>query len=121
MSAPDRMAALALQKRILQQRSALLRRTLAAQVEAGVSPLLGGADRVMAAGHWLRQHPALLVGASVALLVWRPKGLVTGVLSVAGRGLWLWQTWQKLQPVWARLSAWQGEAIGEQSKAPTGD
>ena len=114
MSEPlTRMAALALKKRMLQQRSAVLRRTLATQVGQGVGPVLGGADKLMATGQWLRRHPALLVGSAVALLVWRPKGLLRGALSLAGRGLWLWQTWQKLQPVVARVSA----AASQQAKA----
>jgi YqjK-like protein len=100
MSMSPRMAELALKKRILQQRSAVLRRTFAAQVAQGVAPVLGGADRAIAAGRWLKQHPALLAGAAVALLVWRPKGMVM----LAGRGLWLWQTWLKLQPMLARLN-----------------
>lgn len=99
MSMSPRLAELALRKRALQQRSALLRRTLAQQVGMHVSPALGMADRVVASGRWLRQHPAWLIGGAVALLVWRPKGL----LQWAGRGLWLWQTWQRVQPMLAPL------------------
>ncbi|MDO9237912.1 MAG: YqjK family protein [Aquabacterium sp.] len=101
MSRAPHQVDLALKKRMLRQRSAVLRRTLAVQVGERVSPLMGMADRVVASGRWLRQHPAWLVGAGVALLVWRPKGLTRW----AGRGLWLWQTWQRLQPTVTQLMA----------------
>jgi hypothetical protein len=100
-----RMAELALKKRLLQQRSAVLRHTLGAQIGQGVAPVLAGADRVVAAGQWLRRHPALLIGAAAALLVWRPKGVIAGALGMAGRGVWLWQSWHKLQPLLARVRA----------------
>lgn len=101
MNMSPRLAELALRKRVLQQRSALLRRTLAQQVGVHVSPALGMADRVVASGRWLRQHPALLIGGAVALLVWRP----TGLLRWAGRGMWLWQAWQRVQPMLAKPPA----------------
>lgn len=96
-----RMAELALKKRMLQQRSLVLRCALGAQVSVGLAPALSSLDKVMSAGRWLRRHPAWLVGGAVALLVWRPKGLVRW----AGRGVWVWQTWIKLRPALARLSA----------------
>jgi len=100
-----RMAELALRKRLLQQRSAVLRHTLGAQIGQGVAPVLAGADRVVAAGQWLRRHPAVLIGAAAALLVWRPKGVIVGALGMAGRAMWLWQSWHKLQPLLARVHA----------------
>jgi hypothetical protein len=97
------LSELALRKLMLQQRSAVLRHTLAIQVGEHVAPVLGLADRVVASGQWLKRHPALLVGAAVGLLIWRPKGGVQNLLRWAGRGLTLWQTWQKLQPMVAGL------------------
>lgn len=90
-----RLSELALKKRMLQQRSAVLRHTFALQVNARIAPMAGMADRALSTGRWLGRHPYWLVAASVALAVWRPKG----VARLAGRGLWLWQTWQRLQPV----------------------
>jgi hypothetical protein len=97
------LSELALRKLMLQQRSAVLRHTLAIQVGEHVAPVLGLADRVVASGQWLKRHPALLVGAAVGLLIWRPKGGVQNLLRWAGRGLTLWQTWQRLQPMVAGL------------------
>lgn len=90
-----RLSELALKKRMLQQRSAVLRHAFALQVNAKVAPVAGMADRALSTGRWLGKHPYWLVAAAVALTVWRPKG----VARLAGRGLWLWQTWQRMQPV----------------------
>ena len=90
-----RMAELALRKRMLQQRSAVLRHTLAIQVNAKVAPVAGMADRALSTGRWLSKHPYWMVAGAVALAVWRPKG----VARLAGRGVWLWQSWLRLQPV----------------------
>lgn len=94
-----RLTELALKKRLLRQRSAVLRHTLATQVGAHVAPVLGAADRVVTSARWLRRHPAWLVGGAVALLVLRPKGLTPWL----GRGLWLWRTWQRVQPMVSTL------------------
>ena len=98
------LSELALRKLMLQQRSAVLRHTLAIQVGEHIAPALGLADRVVASGRWLSRHPALVVGAAAALLIWRPKSGLQGMLRWAGRGLTLWQTWQKLQPMVAQLT-----------------
>lgn len=90
-----RMSELALKKRMLQQRSAVLRHAFALQVNAKVAPVADMADRALLTGRWLGKHPYWLVAAGVALTVWRPKGMTR----LAGRGLWLWQTWQRWQPV----------------------
>lgn len=90
-----RMAELALKKRMLRQRSAVLRHALALQVNARVAPLAGLADRAVTTGRWLGRHPYWVVAAAAALAVWQPRGLAR----LAGRGLWLWQTWQRVQPV----------------------
>lgn len=98
-----RMSELALRKRMLQQRSTVLRHTLAIQLSATLTPALGLADRVVSSGQWLRRHPALLVGVAAVLLVWRPKAGISGLLHGAGRGMGLWQAWLKLQPMLMRL------------------
>lgn len=109
-----RMHELALRKRMLRQRSAVLRRTLAGQVNAQVAPVVSLADKALVAGRWLRQHPYLLVGAGVALAFWRPAGLTR----LAGRGLWLWQAWQRYQPVLKPLLARFGPGAGATQGQP---
>ena len=69
-----------------------LRHVLALQVNQTLAPAMRVADQLQSGGRWLRGHPALVVGAAAALLVWRPRT----ILSMAGRGLWLWQTWRRL-------------------------
>ena len=104
----DRMAELALKKHMLRQRSAVLRHAFALQVNARVAPLAGLADRAVSTGRWVGRHPYWVVAAAVALAVWRP----TGVVRLASKGLWMWQTWQRVQPVvmpiLARLAGAQG-------------
>lgn len=90
---------LALKKRLLRAHSALLRHQLAADWRQTVAPAQRVADRARQGGLWLRGHPALVAGVGAALLVWRPSAL----LSLASRGVWLWQAWQRVQPVLARL------------------
>lgn len=112
-----RMAELALKKHMLRQRSAVLRHTLALQVNARIAPLAGLADRAVSTGRWVGRHPYWVVAAAVALAVWRPKG----VARLAGRGLWMWQTWQRLQPVVMPLlarfaSAKETPAAGSENK-----
>lgn len=83
---------LATRKLLLQQRSAVLRHVLALQVNQTLAPALRVVDQVQSGGRWLRGHPALVVAAAAALLVWRPRT----ILRMAGRGWWLWQTWLRL-------------------------
>jgi hypothetical protein len=78
---------LATRKLLLRQRSAVLRHVLAVQVNQTLAPALRVADQVQAGGRWLRGHPALVVAAAAALLVWRPSA----ILSMVSRGLWLWR------------------------------
>jgi hypothetical protein len=84
---------LAMRKLLLQQRSAVLRQVLAVQVNQTLAPALGVAQRVQAGGQWLRRHPALVVGAAAALLVWQPKG----IFRWGRRLIWAWQTWQHIR------------------------
>jgi hypothetical protein len=84
---------LALKKRYLQLHSALLRHNLAEQVTQTLSPVASAQQRLHAASSWARAHPMLLGGAALALMFWRPSSLNL----LAQRGLWLWQTWQRVQ------------------------
>jgi hypothetical protein len=93
-------------KRLLRQRSAVLRQSLAVQVSATLSPTLRAVARVQAAGQWLGQHPALVAGAATVLLVWRPRAVV----SLAGRIWSLWQVWQRVKPVASLLMNKVGQA-----------
>lgn len=86
---------LALKKRLLLHRSAVLRAELGQQAHRTMAPVLGMADRVRHGGQWLSQHPWWLVGAAAALIVARPRN----VMNWASRGLWLWQTWQRVAPL----------------------
>lgn len=116
-----RLTDLAEKKQMLRERSALLRDALADQVEQGVAPAFGVADRVIGGVQWLRRHPVWLIAPAVALLVWRPRvlggalqgGLVANVTRWAGRGVWLWQAWQRLQPMLAALKHRAGSARGD--------
>jgi hypothetical protein len=92
---PTRSTELALRKQMLRQRRAVLRHAFALQVNARVAPMVGLADQAVAAGRWIGRHPYWVVAVSVALAVWRPKGAAR----LAGRGMWMWHTWQRLQPV----------------------
>lgn len=84
---------LALKKRYLQLHSALLRHNLAEQVTQTLSPVATAQQRLQGVTSWARAHPMLLGGAALALLLWRPRSLNL----LAQRGLWLWQTWQRVQ------------------------
>lgn len=112
MPMSDRMSELALKKHMLRQRSTVLRHAFALQVNARVAPLAGLADRAVSTGRWVGRHPYWVVAAAVALAVWRP----TGVARLAGRGLWMWQTWQRLQPVVMPLLT---RFAGAQGASPT--
>jgi len=114
-----RMSELALKKRMLRQRSAVLRHAFALQVNARLAPVAGMADRAVSTGRWLGRHPYWAVAAVVALAVWRPKGIAR----LAGRGLWLWQMWSRLQPVLTPLLSQLGNPVqaGQASTAEDRD
>ncbi|MFT3857915.1 MAG: hypothetical protein QM742_10600 [Aquabacterium sp.] len=101
---PAQADLLAIRKRLLLQRSAMLRHQFGTEVMQTLAPPLTAADRVVQAGRWIGQHPFWLVAPAVALLVWRPSWLKeatrpAGLLRWAGRALWLWQWWGRLQPL----------------------
>ena len=83
-------------KRRLRAHSAVLRHQLATDWQQTVAPVQRVADRARQGAHWLRAHPALVAGAATLGAAWlmrRPSAL----LSLASRGVWLWQTWQRLR------------------------
>jgi len=89
-----KLVELALKKQRLQIRSAALRQELAAHA-AVWRPAFTLADRGQAAWLWLRRHPALPVALLVAVLVARPRA----VLSWARRGFFVWQTFARLRDI----------------------
>lgn len=78
-------------KRLLLAQSAVLRLSLAQQLNHGLQPAWRTLDRVDHGWRWVRRHPWLWAGAAAALLVWRPSALGSG-LSAAGR-LVRWGRW----------------------------
>lgn len=90
-----RMAELALRKRMLSQRSYVLRHTLAIQLNDVLAPAEGLAVRALTTGRWVRRHSPWLAAGVVALMVWKPKTLP----NLAGRATWAWQTWLRWQPL----------------------
>lgn len=93
MNASDaRLFELALKKQGLLFASAQLRESVAHNLTA-LTPLCTGVDQARAAGHWLRQHPAIPVAIGVALAVARPRR----AWRWARRSLIAWQAWQRLR------------------------
>ncbi len=84
---------LTLKKRYPHLHIALLRHNLAEHVTQTLSPVATAQQRLHVASTWARAHPMLLGGAALALVFWRPRSLNL----LAQRGLWLWQTWQRVQ------------------------
>jgi hypothetical protein len=89
------MAELALKKRMLRQRSEVLRHTLAIQLADTLEPAAGLASRAASTGRWLRRYGGWMAAGMVALLVAKPKALP----NLAGRLSWAWQTWLRWQPL----------------------
>lgn len=82
---------LALKKQRLQFRSDALRTELARQAHA-LEPAFDAADRVREAARWIGRHPQLVVGATVALLVARPRA----AWRWARRAFVGWQAWRRI-------------------------
>jgi len=108
---------LVLKKRLLRAHSALLRHQLAADWRQTVAPGQRMAERARKGALWLRGHPALVAGVGAALLVWRPSAL----LSLASRGVWLWQAWQRTQPLLSRLGLRAPSQQVRQDRQPPSD
>jgi hypothetical protein len=90
---------LALKKRLLQHRSALLRTQWSLQVQSALSPVQSSVARVQRGGQWLTEHPWLTVGVLVAAVVglraFKPHA--QSALAGARLALRLWQSWQSVQ------------------------
>lgn len=81
-------------KRLLLARSAVLRLSLAQQLEQGLRPAWRTLDRVDQGRRWVQERPWLLVGIGAALLIWKPRAV-----PAAASRLWgLWRTWQRIAP-----------------------
>lgn len=87
-----RMLELALRKQRLQFQSDALREQWR-QHARGLAPAFGAADRLRAGAGWLARHPAVLVGAGVAVAVARPRALWRWIR----RGAVAWQFWRNGQ------------------------
>ena len=90
-----RAECLASRRAALQAQSQRLRGELAHDLHALV-PWGQRVDRVRDAWRWLTQHPALVVGATVALVVARPRTAWRW-----GGRLWTaWTAWQRVRRWW---------------------
>lgn len=87
-----RQLELALRKQRLQIRSATLRGEFAAHALT-FAPLFSAGDRAREGARWLKNHPPVVAGAAVALLVARPRAL----LRWARRSFLAWQAWGRLR------------------------
>lgn len=87
---------LALKRRLLIHRSAMLRTQWGLQVEALARPVRSATTQAQGAGLWLARHPALAVGLVAALMAGgsalAPRA--RSLLSAMRLGLRLWQWWQ---------------------------
>lgn len=82
---------LALKKQRLQIASEALRADFG-RYAAGLTPAFAGADCAVDAGRWLRRHPQVIVAATIALVVARPRR----VWRWTRRAFVGWQAWRKL-------------------------
>ena len=81
-------------KRLLVARSAVLRLSLARQLDQGLQPAWRTLDRVDQGRQWVQRNPWLLVGVGALLLVWKPRAI-----PAAATRLWdMWRTWQRIAP-----------------------
>jgi hypothetical protein len=87
-----RLLELALKKQRLQFRSDLLREQWREHAR-GLAPAFVAADRVQAGFAWMQRHPAVLVGAGVAIAVARPRAAWRWFK----RGVLAWQFWRRGQ------------------------
>ena len=83
---------LALKKQRLQIAGESLRAEFG-RYAAGLVPVFTGADCAVEGARWVRRNPQLVVAATVALLVIRPKS----AWRWARRAFVGWQAWQKLR------------------------
>jgi hypothetical protein len=86
----DRLLELALKKQRLQFQSDLLRERWRDHAR-GLAPAFGVVDGVRAGAQWLRSHPEVTVGATVALVVAKPRT----VWRWLKRSFAVWGLWRK--------------------------
>jgi hypothetical protein len=86
-----RRAALAARRERLVAQAAAQRAALARDLAPWRAPL-ALADRGLAALRYLKRHPALLVGVTVAFAAWRPKRVGHGL----GRAWRMWRLARRL-------------------------
>ncbi len=101
------------QQRLWVRRQELLRQSseLRSSLERhaqGLSPVLTGADRVWAAGVWLREHPLVPAAALALLALRRPRGL----LRWAQRGWAARKLLQRLRAAWSARATVLGSMSG---------
>lgn len=95
---PDRYPDLALQRRLLQAESAVLRHSLHGQASRLSAPVWTAADKAQAGAKWVQGHPAVVAGVAgllLALFVRRPA-LAVACLGHVGKGLAWWRAWRQL-------------------------
>lgn len=68
----SRLTELALKKQRLQMQAATQRLQMAHHLQA-FAPVFSVANSVLSAGRWIKSHPQWLVGATVVVLVARPR------------------------------------------------
>lgn len=100
----SRLIELALAKQRLTLRSDDLRQQFAAAA-SDWKPAFSVVDRLRQGVDWLRRRPLLLVALAVALLVARPRAVV----SLAGRG---WLAWRMFRGLSGRLREVQAIGVG---------
>lgn len=92
---------LALARRRLLERSAVVREHLAEQ-SAALSPVLHWGDRVRDAAWWARTHPALVLSAVVVVAVVRPRTAWRWTLRVWGAWMFVRRWSDRLAPLTSR-------------------
>ncbi len=92
----QRRLRLALARERLIERSQTLRRT-AVEQSVALAPALRAGDQLRAAVAWIREHPGIIAGAAVGLVVVRPRRALRW-------GLRLWGGWRLIQQLQRRLN-----------------
>jgi len=91
---------LALKKQRLQIAGEGLRADFGAYAR-GLVPVFDGADYAVAGARWVRRNPRLVVAATVAVVVARPKS----AWRWARRAFFGWQAWRQMKDFLERNSA----------------
>jgi hypothetical protein len=99
-SADRRLFELALKKQRVQFESERLRQRMTREIH-GVLPVFDVIDSISTGVRWLKQHPAIPVGITVAALVARPRA----IFRWGRRAVIVWQTWRKARALVNRLAS----------------